>query len=208
MSESLRNYLEALAWFQHEQKAPYGNAPTKTGNWGGYCLTAARSSYGIPARDGSAIASWYAADPEDRHPLIDLSSALLGSALIWSGGSKGYGHIAVKAYPFKNGAAAVWGNDMIRYGMLDKHRVDLPRTVWGLNPKGYLTAINGYDLRLKEKKPPKPKDDKPYKGIQRAINNLEHSLEVARNERDHHDIVIIRKAIRINKRMYSELRHS
>lgn len=208
MPESPRNYLEALAWFQTEQKRPFGVAPTPSGNWGGYCLMDCRMSYAIPPRDASAWAAWLAADEEDKHPGSDPSKAPVGSAGIWRGGSKGYGHITIMAFPFGDGTPANWSNDLKRYGMLDKTRRSATTEQWGQVYVGHLTAINGYDLRLKEKKPPKPKDDKPYKGIERAINNLEKARERARAEKDWPDAKLISAEIVRLKKMYRELRHA
>jgi hypothetical protein len=208
MSDSPRNWKEALLWFQEEQQKPYGSAPTDSGNWGGYCQMDARLSYAIPARDASAWAGWLAADDEDRHPGTDPATAPIGSALIWKGGSKGFGHIEIGAFPFRDETPAAWSNDLKRYGQVDKVRRTLTTETWGQVYVGYLTAINGFDLQLKQDKPPKPKQDKAYQRIDRAITNLEKARETARGQRDWADAKAITVEVIRLKKMYREQRHA
>ena len=208
MTDSLRNYDEALEWFQKESQKSFGSAPTPTGNWGGYCQMDSRMSYGIPPLFGSAWAQWLGADDEDKHHGTDTSKAPIGSALLFKGGSKGYGHIIIAARPFANDVPAAWSNDLVRYGMLDKVTRTATTEKWGQQYVGYITAINHVDLRLKEKKPAKPKQDKRYKGIDKAINRLEGALHTAVEQKDKADAKLLREEIARLKHMYEALRHA
>lgn len=205
MSESLRNYDEALDWFQAEQKKPFGTAPTPTKNWGGYCLMDCRISYGIPAMFASAWAHWLGADDEDKHPGTNPAAAPLGAALHYEGGK--YGHIMIAARPAGNGIASAWSNDLRRYGMIDHIARTAPTTAWGQRYVGYTTAINGYDLRLEEKKPPRPKQDKAYDRIDRAVQSLEGARDTARELKDWKDAKALTVEIKRLKKMYAELKH-
>lgn len=198
MSTSPRDFNEALKWAQ-------GQAANPTADWTGYCQKFVRSCYGIPALFGSAWAQWLGADEEDRHVGGDPDDAPLGSALCYKG-SGPYGHIVLAARPFKSGAGACWSNDLVKYGDIDKVHRDAAVTKWNQPYLGYLTAINHYDLRLKETKPPKPKQDKPYKAVAGAIDRLERALETAKRQKDREDAKALRQEIRRLERMYNTLR--
>ncbi len=209
MSDPLspRDYLEALAWFQSESKKPFGSAPTPSHNWGGYCLMDFRISYGIPPQALTAWAAWLTADPDSKHVTTDLSEAPLGAALITKG-SNPAGHVYFAARPFKNGTPGAWSNDLRRYGLLDKVARNAPAPVWGHQIVGWMDECNGYDLRLKEKKPPKPKQDKPYKGIALAIDRLEDARVTAHTDGDENDVRLLNIEISHLKKRYAALRHS
>ena len=66
------------------------NAEAVSHNIVGHCLQWCRQRAGIPARDGTAAIAW--ANAERRH--TDRAVPRGGFAF-WTGGSKGYGHIAI-----------------------------------------------------------------------------------------------------------------
>lgn len=204
---SPNDWKQALAWFQREADKPFGQAPTESGTWLGWCLVDARMSFSVPPLAKSAWASWLIADDDAKHVTSDLSKAPYGAALI-SKGSSPFGHIWIAARPFPNGEPAAWSNDLVRHGHLDKVHREAPRDVWSHKIIGWMTEINGYDLRIKENKPPKPKQDKRYKAIAVAINRLEHAREVARKDHDHQDAQHLTQEIRDLKELYAEARHA
>ncbi len=206
MSESPRSVEQALNWFQAEKHRPFGSAPTPSGNWGGYCLMDCRISYAIPALFGSAWAAWLGADDEDKHPGSDPSKAPLGSALIFQGGS--YGHIEIGARQTPTGDSGAWSNDLMRYGMLDHVPRTLATKKWGQKYVGYLSAINHWDLRLAEDKPAVPKQDKQYKGIERAIQKMENARDKALDQKDMADVKMIREELARLRKMYRTMRHA
>lgn len=203
---SPRDYLEALAWFQAESRKPFGSASTPTGNWGGWCLIDSRMSYNIPPLALSAWAAWLAADDDAKHPTTNFDDAPVGAALITKGTNPA-GHIYIAAFPFKSGNSGAWSNDIVETGMLNKVHRDAPVGAWNHQRIGWMDEINGYDLRLKEKKPPKPKQDKPYKRVALAIDRLEGALATAKTQHDQHDVRILRREVAHLKKQYALLRH-
>lgn len=169
------------------------------------CQKYVRSAYGIPALFGSARAQWEGADPEDRHPGGNPADAPIGAALCFQ--SSPFGHIIYAARPFPSGTPGAWGTDMVRTGWGDKHPRTAPTTQWGQPYLGYLTAVNDYDLQLKEKRPPRPKQV-PYKAIARAIDRMEAALAVARKQGDKKDVEVFRREIRHLKRLYRRRRRN
>lgn len=205
MTYTPRNYEEALGYARYCAAHPTMQAPTKSGTWEGYCQVFVRTCYDVPALYGSAYAQWLGLDPEDRHVGGSPSDAPLGSALFFKG-SNPSGHIDLAARPFKNGTAAAWSNDLVVFGQIDKVARTAPTTAWGQTYLGYGTAVNGYDLRLKEAKPPVPKQDKRYLAIDRAISKMEVALQTATKQNDKADIGVLNAEIAHLKRMYDNLR--
>lgn len=197
MAESPRDWREALEWSQRQ-------AVHRSQDWTGYCQKYVRSAYGIPALFGSALAQWYGADAEDRHPGGAPTDAPIGAALCFR--SSPHGHIIYAARPFPSGTPGAWGTDMVRTGWGDKHPRTAPTTQWGQPYLGWLSAVNDYDLQLKEKKPPKPKQNKRYKAIARAIERMEDARTVARKQGDKKDAQAFTEEIRRLKRMYERMR--
>lgn len=67
------------------------NAENDRTNIPGYCLIQVRTWAGIPARYGTASIAWL--NTNDRHP--KNRNPPRGAAVYWTGGSHGYGHIAL-----------------------------------------------------------------------------------------------------------------
>lgn len=201
MTSSPHTLRESFA-FAHSQ------AVNPTQDWTGYCQMFVRSCWGIPALFGSAWAQWLGADDEDKHIGGDIHDAPVGSALCFKGSSP-FGHIDHAAPEFKNGNCGAWSNDLVTYGHIDKVLREAPTTEWGQKYLGYLTAVNDYDLQLKKAAPPKPKQDKRYKSIEKAINRLEdHALKQARQDKDFSDVKQIQREIKDLKALYAKIRHA
>lgn len=193
MTLSPRTFDQALEFAQAEHA-------DATMDWKGYCQRFVRMSYGIPSLFGSAWVQWLGADPEDKHPGTDPDDAPVGAALCFQGGE--YGHIMLAA----RGLGA-WSNDLLRVGEID-YVTDrnLPTSRWGQTYVGYLTAVNGYDLQLREAKPPRPKQ-KRYAAVARAIERLEDAVENAVRLGERADARKLRAELVDLRDLYDLLRH-
>lgn len=197
---SPNDYLEALAVAQRE-----GAHPSQ--DWEGYCQKFFRLDYLIPPLFSSAWTQWLGADVEDRHAGGSPSEAPLGSALCYKGTGP-FGHIMLAARDFPSGVPAAWSNDLVVWGEIDKVARTAPTSAWSQGYLGYLTAVNDYDLQLREAKPPKPKQAKRYKAIAKAIEKMEKALETAKIRHDWTDVRVLRDELKRLRRLYAALRHS
>lgn len=193
MPESLRTYNEALAYAQAEHE-------NETEDWEGYCQRFVRSCYGIPSLFSSAWAQWLGADDEDKHVSAFPAEAPLGAALCFKG-SGPFGHIMLAA---RNDGA--WSNDLVRTGDIDWVQRIRPTVQWGQGYLGYLTAVNDYDLQLREAKPPKPKL-KRYASVQKAIDRMDRAIETAQAQKEWRDAKALRAERRHLVELYDLLRH-
>jgi hypothetical protein len=194
------DFLGALHNEQQEHLNP-------TQDWTGFCQKLARSVYGIPALFESAWAQWLGADDADKHVGGDPNKAPAGSALLFKG-SGPFGHIMIAARPFADGTPSAWSNDLVREGKVDQVHRTAPIEHWGQAYLGYITAINGWDLDLTHGAPPKPKQDKHYKAIERAVKNMQRALVVAHEHHDKHDVAAIHNQIDRLKHADQVLRHA
>lgn len=197
MPTAPRTVPQALAF----AKAEHDN---ETQDWTNYCQRFVRSCYGIPALFSSAWAQWVGADDEDKHPGTDPSLAPVGAALCFRGGT--YGHIMLAAHP-ADGVDRAWSNDLVRQGDIDIVRRTAPVLQWGHVYVGWLSAVNDYDLNVPTGKPPRPKEDKPYRRIEIAIGRLERAAENALKLNERRDAKVIRAEINHLREVYAELRH-
>lgn len=196
MSESPRTVEQALAFARAEHE-------DATMDWDGYCQRFVRMSYGIPSLFGSAWAQWLGADDEDRHAGGDPEDAPLGSALCFKGTGP-YGHIDLAARD-----SGSWSNDILRRGEIDWCLRTAPTTKWGQGYLGYLTAVNDYDLQLSTPaSPPKPKHDKRYHGIGKAIERLEGARDRARDLKEWRDAKAITAQLVELHELYDLVRHA
>lgn len=191
-----RTGFQACVWARGQSEQP-------DQDYEGLCGVFTRSALDIPPRDPSAIAMWFGADPESRHPASNADDAPHGHPFVWAGGSKGFGHIDLPAWPFPDGNPGAWSNDLVRTGGIDKVDRNAPQTVWGQTPKGWLDELNGYDLRTG-----KPKDSKPYLALERAAHNIGVALDTAEHEHDAHDIDVLTRQLHRLERLSHTLKHS
>lgn len=141
MTLSLRDSNQALAYARHEHF-------TNHDVWEGMCLNFVRNCYGIPPKYATAWEAWVNCPSAHKHPGTSPYHAPVGAALCFRGGSKGYGHIMLAARPFPNGTHAAWSNDLVSWGSIDKVQRNAPVTHWGQTYVGYITQVNGVNLRL------------------------------------------------------------
>lgn len=197
---------QMLTWYQHEDAHP-------SRSWHGMCQMSVRTAWGIGSLFGSAWLQWLGADPEDKHPGGNPADAPLGAALCWKGASP-YGHIATKARPFTNGTPAIWSNDLVTDGHIDKAAATAPTTKWGQTYLGYLTAVNGYDLNLTaaRKSPattrPRPKQAKKYAALAAALARVEDSLATANRQGDAADVKVLNAEAARLKHLHDTLRRT
>jgi len=141
MTWSAHDSNEALAFARHQHHID-------SRAWEGMCLAFVRTAYGIPAKYPSAISAWEHCPPSHRFPGGRPYHAPVGAALCFSGGAKSFGHIMIAARDFPNGKHAAWSNDLVVPGRIDKVRRNAPVTEWGEHYLGYITQVNGVNLRL------------------------------------------------------------
>jgi hypothetical protein len=197
---SPNTWRQALDIAQAEAAAP-------SQDWTGWCQKFVRTTYGIPPLFSSAWTQWLGADPENKHPGGTPSTAPLGAALLYKGTGP-FGHIMLAARPFANGVPAAWSNDLVEWGQIDKVARTAPSTEWAQGYLGYLTAVNDYDLQLRTIRPPKPKQDKPYKAVEKAIAAIEQAKERAKRDKDWADVRVLRDELHRLKRLHQQLRHA
>jgi len=99
----------------------------------GYCLQQCRTWAGIGSMYGDATTAWK--NTNDRHP--GNKSAPRGSMVYWTGGSHGYGHIAVSL-----GNGKVRSTDAGGSGKVATVSIDWPTTHWGLPYAGWAWDVN------------------------------------------------------------------
>ena len=103
----------------------------------GHCLEWARERADIPPWYDDAATAWANATgkrPGDRHPPV-------GAAVYWTGGSSGYGHIAISV-----GDGKVRSSDAGGEGRVETVPVDWAEKKWGLKYAGWSNSINGYTI--------------------------------------------------------------
>lgn len=188
---------ERMAFLQRQAANP-------TQSWLALCQSLQRQSAGAPAIYSSAWTQWLGLDDEDKVVGGDPNDAPVG-AMLFSKGSSPWGHVWQAAHPFKNDVPGSWSNDLIESGRVDKVQRDAPMEKWRHRYLGYGLSISNLDLKFPT---PKPKEDKPYRAIARAITQMEKALETARADKDRSDVEFIRKEIRRLKIKYKEMRHS
>lgn len=103
----------------------------------GHCLEWARERADIPPLYDDAATAWANATgkrPGDRHPPV-------GAAVYWTGGSSGYGHIAISV-----GRGKVRSSDAGGEGRVQTVDVGWAEKKWGLKYAGWSNSINGYTI--------------------------------------------------------------
>lgn len=133
---------------------PFAYAQTQhdhpTRDWTGYCLIFVRTAFGVGSRYASAASAWEHA--EHRHPETDPDKIPRGVPVFWTGGSHGYGHIALS-----RGDGTCWTTDLIRPGKVDVAPIAEVHTRWGLTLVGWTEDINGVRVWT----PPTPEPARP-----------------------------------------------
>jgi hypothetical protein len=120
------------------------NAMNDRTNSPGYCLQQTRMWCGINARYGDAATAWR--NTNDRHP--GNRNPPRGAAVYWTGGSKGYGHIATSL-----GGGKVRSTDAGGSGKVATVDLGWVERRWGLKYAGWSWDIN--EVTIPHSKPAK-----------------------------------------------------
>ena len=112
-------------------------AKSSTYNVPGHCLQWAREQADIPSKYVDAATAWHHATgrrPADRNPPR-------GAAVYWTGGSRGYGHIAISL-----GNGKVRSSDAGGTGEVATVPIRHISAEWNLRYAGWANSINGYRI--------------------------------------------------------------
>lgn len=102
----------------------------------GECLMRVHDCYGIGALYPNAAAGW--AGTKRKHRTSDPHGIPRGYPVWWTGGSHGFGHVAISA-----GRGMCWSTDLRRPGYFDFVPIDEIRAKWGLTLVGWSEDLNG-----------------------------------------------------------------
>lgn len=113
-------------------------AEASTSNVPGQCLGWSREQADVPSLYDAASTAWEHAS--GRHPGDDTPPA--GAAVYWTGGSNGYGHVAISL-----GNGLVRSSDGAGQGVVGTVPLGRITEEWGLDYAGWASSINGYTIR-------------------------------------------------------------
>jgi hypothetical protein len=102
----------------------------------GYCLVFTRSCFDVAARYGTARLAWDNA--QKRHQETDPSRIPANVPVWWTGGSRGYGHVA-----FSLGGGLCRSTDWPSAGQVSTTHISNIHTSWGHTLVGWTEDING-----------------------------------------------------------------
>lgn len=140
----------------------------------GFCLVFVRNAFGVDALFPSAAAAWRGAS--FKHPVTSGMQVPRGAPVYWTGGSKGFGHIAIGT-----GNGRCWSSDAGGPGRTAKVSIDELTDRFNIDFQGWAEDVNGvrvFDasgrpkpqanptVRLKQLQP-NPRED--VRQVQRAL---------------------------------------
>jgi len=156
---------DAIKWARDHMRWPEG-----------YCLQWVRTCFDVGSHFGSASDAWEGADY--KHPTERGSAVPRATPCYWTGGSQGYGHIALgvgKGYCLSTDAGGA--------GKVAKVKIDLLTARWGLNFRGWAEDVN--EVRVKN-----PQAGQPAEGFDRIRIS---AVGPGKNNKDVH---AVKKALR------------
>jgi hypothetical protein len=157
------------------------NAENDRTNDPGMCLQQVRMWCGINARYPDAATAWR--NTNDRHP--GKKNAPRGSAVFWTGGSKGYGHIALSL-----GNGKVRSTDAGGRGRVATVDIDWVARNWGQHYAGWSWDINEVTI-------PHPKEsaaEAPAKSRTNVLNAIKDiDKAIAANKGDKAFVKVLQK---------------
>lgn len=133
-----RDMHQALAWAREQHQS--GST-----QWHGLCQKFVRSCYDVPAFFPSAAAAWQGA--ELKHRETDGTKVPRGVPFFWTGGSQGFGHVALSA-----GGGKCWSNDINVSGGISLVAINEITHRWRQTPQGWTADLN----RVRVWAPPHP----------------------------------------------------
>lgn len=102
----------------------------------GMCLREVRECYAVGPEAASAAQAWEYA--EHKHRETDPRKIPRGAPVFWTGGSQGFGHIAIST-----GFRQCWSTDILRSGYFDRVPIELIGQRWGMRLVGWTEDLNG-----------------------------------------------------------------
>lgn len=112
----------------------------------GECLMRVRGCYAVAAKYPDAATAWR--NTKKPHPVPADANIPRGVPIWWTGGSKGFGHVAIAT-----GDGQCWSTDIRRPGMFDKVPISEIHAEWGMPFEGWSEDINDVTVYI----PPAPK---------------------------------------------------
>lgn len=129
------------------------------------CQMECRTAYGVPSNGTpSAAADWKAS--KYKHATTDPMAIPRGALVRWTGGSHGYGHVAIAV-----GNGMCWSTDLPVRGRRGLVAIDSVHKAWGLSLVGWTEDIDGVRVWSP---PPAPAPPRPSPLIlpRRATGNV------------------------------------
>lgn len=142
------------------------NAEGDRTNEPGYCLQQVRLWCGIGARYGDAATAWHNAN--DRH--TDRKPPR-GSAVYWTGGSRGYGHIALSVEG--GGTPKIRSTDAGGAGRVATVDIGWFERNWGLHYAGWAWNINEQNIPHTAAPPTRTNWEKVRGALLRTLNGAD-----------------------------------
>jgi len=102
----------------------------------GMCLVFVRTAYGVGPHFGSAAEAWRGA--KLKHPVGSGMQVPRGAPVFWTGGSRGFGHIAIGT-----GNGRCWSSDAGGAGRTAKVSIDELTDRFNITFQGWAEDING-----------------------------------------------------------------
>jgi hypothetical protein len=99
----------------------------------GVCLKFTRTCFGVSSRYLTASSAY--AHAQHRH---STGTPPRGVPVWWTGGSRGFGHVAVS-----DGGGYCWSTDVLRAGRVDRVKISHITNAWNLPYRGWSEDING-----------------------------------------------------------------
>lgn len=164
------------------------NAENDRTNEPGYCLQQVRLWCGIPARYGDAATAWR--NTNDRHP--GDRKPPRGAAVYWTGGSHGYGHIAISL-----GGGKIRSTDAGGSGRVATVDLGWVERNWHLVWAGWAWDINETTIphpkaakKTTPKNQPNPHIDSAVKSLNQAIKANKGNATTVKTLTRHRDALV------------------
>ena len=146
-----------------DAEATAQNAEASTTNSPGYCLQWSRERAAIAAAYPDAATAWR--NTNDRHP--GNRNPPRGAMAYWTGGSSGYGHIAVSL-----GGGRVRSTDAGGRGKVATVDLSWPEQAWGLPYAGWAWDVNETTIPHTEGGDDMPLTDDDIEKIAKRVNQV------------------------------------
>lgn len=115
----------------------------------GTCLRQVRTCYAVAAQYPSAAEAW--TNAKLKHRTTDIQTIPRGAPVFWTGGSQGFGHIAIAS-----GKDYCWSTDILRNGYFDHVPIATIRNKWGMTLVGWTEDLNSVRVWSPPAAQPKP----------------------------------------------------